>query len=988
MVKGENNVMSKKKKRVGFIKPIKSDYNALDCIWYGFKAFVSGALAVISIPLTYLGVLSSLLVWLAIIGIIAGGVVYKKVYPDLQHCREVAYDTLAKMGKEDFRLLTDTEVYDSAGNLVGLINSGHFEYAKINDISLKIQNGYIAVEDKRFKTHPGYDWVSIVRAGLALVKHNGEITQGASTITQQVIKNTYLTQEQTFTRKITEILLAPEVEKKFSKADIMEFYCNTNYYGHRCYGVEAASNYYFGKSAKDVEWWEAALLISISNSPSAYDPVKNPEAALQKRNSTLEKICEAGYFDKSLLWEYKSKQLNIVQEYAEGTLENYQTSYAIHCAALELMKNDGFKFQYTFKTKDEYTGYKESYDTAYNEKSEQIRSGGYKIYTTLDSSIQASAQEILDSSLSRYTEKQESGKYALQGAAVVVDNRTNQVVAVIGGRGADDLFNRGYLAVRQPGSSIKPIIDYAPAFDTGEYYPSKIMNDHQWEGGPKNSGSYRGLVTIREALNRSLNTVAWQVLQGIGIEKGLSYLGNMKFMTLTDVDTYAEAVSIGGFTRGTRVVDMAKAYSTLANEGIYNDKTCIKSIVHERDGELFKTEPEEVQVYQTDTAYMVTDILKGTMDKEYATGYGLDIPGQEAAGKTGTTNSNKDTWFCGYTRYYSTAVWVGYDTPREMPGVFGATYAGRIWKQIMQGLHQGLESWDWERPETVVDGFYNPGDGSRIAENVGFVDLFSTTAEVRAEESRLQRERDNFNKAIEEKLKEFERFHISGVEDTYLIDEEYLKAMEQISLVIDDEARVEFSDRASKKYQDLIHTRDKMKDAIEKYEQDLEEAEKEEEESIAEEEERKREEETKRLRIKAFEDKLWLVTNMKYQQSNANKLVTDAAKELEKLVDLDEYDSLYRRLNTAKENIKNLPTKTQWDIMESERIAREEAAKLAEEKRKQEEEAARLAELQKMQQNLNETQAPVVETQPPVVETQTVEPSTSAREYGPGFNNP
>ena len=284
-----------KKKRVRFIKPIDKNTSYLGCVWYGVKAYITGVLSLIAIPMNIIGALTGVLVWLLVIGMAVGGIVYKAVYPELVHSREVAYDALANMKDSDFSMVADTEIYDKDGNQIGLINSGHFEYVDINDISMKIQNGYIAVEDKRFKTHPGFDWISIARAALALVKNNGEITQGGSTITQQLVKNTYLTQEQTWSRKLTEVFLAYDVERVYTKADIMEFYCNTNFYGHRCYGVEAASNYYFGKSAKDVDWDEAAMLIGLSNAPSAYDPVNNPEAALEKRNRVLDTIAKDGY---------------------------------------------------------------------------------------------------------------------------------------------------------------------------------------------------------------------------------------------------------------------------------------------------------------------------------------------------------------------------------------------------------------------------------------------------------------------------------------------------------------------------------------------------------------------------------------------------------------------------------------------------------------------------------------------------------------------
>ena len=365
----------------------------------------------------------------------AGLILYAAVKPELDKCREIAYDKLAQMDRSDFSMLSDTVIYDKDGKQIGLINAGHYQYMDINHISMNLQNGYIAQEDRRFKNHNGVDWIATFRAGLALIKHGGEVTQGGSTITQQVIKNTYLTQERTFTRKIVEILLAPELEKKYSKADIIEFYCNTNFYGHRCYGVEAASLYYFGKHAEDLAPEESAVLIGISNSPSAYDPVSHPDASKNKRDDVLKSMNEVGYLSNEDYEKAVSSPLKIVQKETEGTDENYQSSYAIHCAALELMKMDGFEFQYTFDNKEDYTLYSERYTAAYSEQSDRIRAGGFQIYTSLDSGLQAVLQTQIDASLSGFTELQENGKFALQGAGVIVDNKTNYVTAIVGGRG-------------------------------------------------------------------------------------------------------------------------------------------------------------------------------------------------------------------------------------------------------------------------------------------------------------------------------------------------------------------------------------------------------------------------------------------------------------------------------------------------------------------------------------------------------------------------
>ena len=847
----------------------------------------------------------------------AGLILYAAVKPELDKCREIAYDKLAQMDRSDFSMLSDTVIYDKDGKQIGLINAGHYQYMDINHISMNLQNGYIAQEDRRFKNHNGVDWIATFRAGLALIKHGGEVTQGGSTITQQVIKNTYLTQERTFTRKIVEILLAPELEKKYSKADIMEFYCNTNFYGHRCYGVEAASLYYFGKHAEDLAPEEAAVLIGISNSPSAYDPVSHPDASKNKRDDVLKSMNEVGYLSNEDYEKAVSSPLKIVQKETEGTDENYQSSYAIHCAALELMKMDGFEFQYTFDNKEDYTLYSERYTAAYSEQSDRIRAGGFQIYTSLDSGLQAVLQTQIDASLSGFTELQENGKFALQGAGVIVDNKTNYVTAIVGGRGADDPFNRAYLSARQPGSTIKPLIDYGPAFDTGEYYPTRMVNDHKWEKGPSNSGRrYFGNVTVREALNRSLNTVAWQILEDIGIDFGLSYLGEMEFQKLSYVDNQVPSLSIGGFTNGVRVVDMAKGYSTLANGGVYNDRTCIVKILHEKESELTKDmTPFAKQVYRSDSAFMLTDVLKGTFTSPYGTGRGLGLENDmPAAGKTGTTNSSKDTWFCGYTPYYTAAVWVGYDIPRNMPGIYGATYAGKIWKNVMDEIHQGLPPLDWEQPDTVE---------RRADETNGIEDYFSTTAQFRAQQSLHEKEQAALLEELTQEAEAFCAREIRSVEDTYAVKDEYASITSRLPLLDDGEQRALLLEQTEQRYDYFVSIISQMGDEIRRHEEQKAAEEKKAREEAAKEAEKQRLEEDKATKKNSFLLALETVEELEYQREDAERLVNDAIDKLSLIAGDPEADALSDRLQTAISRISTLPTAEEWEKLQAQEAEQE-----------------------------------------------------------------
>ena len=451
---------------------------------------------------------------------------------------------MAGSNLKDLTKRADTVVFDAEGQQLGIINAGHFVYDKIEDISPNLHNAYIAQEDRNFKTHRGVDYKATLRAVFSLIKNKGRITQGGSTITQQVVKNTYLTQEKTFTRKIVEIMLAQELEKMYSKADIMEIYCNTNFYGNNCYGVEAASQYYFEKGAKDLTVEEAAMLAGISNAPSRYEPVRHPDLALKKRNQVLKSMETVGYLTEAEYEEAIGKPLQISQNVQKGTDEDYMNSYALYAATIRMMEVNKFPFTYHFQTQEEKEAYQDQYEEQYNFYNRELRAGGYKIYTSLDPKIQNILQETLDKGLSKFQEVQENGKLSMQGAGVIIDNKTGYVVATVGGRGTEDKYNRAYLSYRQPGSAIKPLLDYAPALDLGEYNAASVIDDHKFEEGPSNSGDhYYGAVTLREAANRSLIRWLGRCWKQSASKAVLDYLEKMHFSGISVKDSDALAVS-------------------------------------------------------------------------------------------------------------------------------------------------------------------------------------------------------------------------------------------------------------------------------------------------------------------------------------------------------------------------------------------------------------------------------------------------------------
>lgn len=865
---------------------------------------------------TAMGILASVMV----IGGIVGLCVYVKVLPVFTEAREEVFDKLVHLSEDDFVMKEDTVVYDSKGKQVGSVNAGSYKYVKINDVSPYIYEGYIAVEDKRFKTHGGVDLVATMRAGVSLLKHNMEITQGGSTITQQVIKNNLLTQNKSYTRKIAEILLAPTIESKFTKAQIMEFYCNSNFYGNKCYGVGAASKYYFGKKCADLEPHEAAMLIGLSNSPASYNPVLHPKAALKKRNSVLRIMCKEGVITPK---EYKSalkKKLNIKQ-FSEkgGSKESYVMSYAIHCAAISLMEKENFKFQYVFDSKEDYQKYNKQYSKVYSEKIESIRSGGYKLYTSINMKKQKKLQKAVDNGLSFNKEKDgDTGKYALQGAAVCINNETNYVEAIVGGRGKNDQYNRAYLAARQSGSAIKPLIDYTPGFESGMYSPSTIVNDHKFANGPSNAGGgYHGNVRIREAVARSLNTVAWQVLDNITVKYGLSFLDKLHFHNISYIDNDNMALSLGGFTEGVRVVDMAKGFSTLANNGSYSDRTCIKKIEHVSDGVVYKNNNEKDQVYSQDAAWMMTDVLKGVFNESYGTGRKLKLDnGQICAGKTGTTNSSKDVWFCGYTKYYTTVVWAGYDTPRAMPGASGASIPGVIWKDYMDDIHKKLKPEDFIMPSTIslakYDGNGNIIEGTAISgssKRTYGMDYFSKTIlSEKADEVQVLKDK-KYQKEVLKKLKNFEKRYISNIADYYDLENDYKELTDMISSIVDDDVRTDYAVRARNKYDSLKDETVSWKKVVKAYEKQQ----KEENERLA---EKKKNDSERALKNQIYKNKIELArTRIKrmhgylYQPSNMQILIDSAKEALEACKGYSEYYNLKAMFDMYKKELEELPVK-------------------------------------------------------------------------------
>lgn len=621
----------------------------------------------------------------------------------VQKLHSEAVKLVKESDESTFRSAQTSSVYDANGELISKIRgSKDVYYVSSEDIPADAKAAIISIEDKKFYRHHGVDYKAIVRAFVAMVK-NGEVTQGGSTITMQLARNIYLSTEQTWQRKVEEIFIALEMERVYSKDKILEYYLNNIYFGNGYYGIQAASRGYFNKDVQDLDLSQIAYLCGIPNNPTMYDPLNHLDKGVGRRNRILKNMLDDGKISETRYNQAVSEE--IVLERPEETAKNdYVETYTYSCATKALMSLEGFEFQYDFDTQEEEDAYDEAYSELYDECQKKLYTSGYQIYTSIDLTMQQELQDTVNDTLSDFTETTDDGVYTLQSSAVCIDNDTGFVKAIVGGRSQDFsgyTLNRAYQSFRQPGSTIKPLIVYTPAFENG-YTPDSHVVDQPIEDGPKNAGgSYRGEITVRTAVENSINTIAWQLYTELTPKVGLSYLKEMNFSKIVAADE-TPATALGGFTNGVSAVEMASGYATIENDGVYREPTCVTSIL-DADGNVVYIAPqEETIVYKQNAARMMTDVLQGVIKE--GTARGLSLGDMPCAGKTGTTNGSKDGWFVGYTRYYTTSVWVGYDMPKTLDNLQGATYPGKIWQSFMSKIHEGLEPLDFLPYAQISDG--------------------------------------------------------------------------------------------------------------------------------------------------------------------------------------------------------------------------------------------------------------------------------------------
>ena len=608
-------------------------------------------------------------------------------------------------GEEAFRASETSVVYDVNGNLISTLKGDkdvyYLEYA---DIPENVKTAFISIEDKKFFEHPGVDVKAIMRAAVSYVK-NGRVTQGGSTITQQLSRNIYLSHQVSWERKAEEIFISLELEKIYSKTKILEYYINNIYFANGYYGIEAASRGYFNKSTHELSLSQVAFLCAIPNNPTIYDPIDHPDSTIKRRDRILKNMYEDGIITKT---EYDAAKAEVITlNVQEKEQQNYIETFIYYCATKELMQLEGFKFEYEFESDKLREEYEERYNEAYAVAQKLLYSNGYEIHTSINPDLQAKLQAAVDEQLSEFDDVNEEGIYKLQGAGTCIDNSTGLVCAIVGGRSQEVTgytLNRAFQSFRQPGSAIKPLVVYAPSLERG-YNPGTVVDDTKVEEGPSNSGDkYEGKMDLRRAVAKSKNTVAWNLFNELTPKIGLTYLTGMEFSKIKDGDRNL-STALGGFTTGASTLEMAGGYATLANGGLFRPATCVVRILDSDGNVLISNENRGgKRVYKSNAVSMMTSMLQSVFTE--GTGRGLAIENMACAGKTGTTNDNKDGWFAGYTPYYTTAVWVGYDMPQKVPGLSGASYPGSIWQQFMASLHEGLEYKEFTLEEFEDKGSY------------------------------------------------------------------------------------------------------------------------------------------------------------------------------------------------------------------------------------------------------------------------------------------
>lgn len=541
------------------------------------------------------------------------------------------------------------------GEILATLGEGPSRYIPLETIPLDMRNAIVAIEDRWFYEHPGFNPVAILRAIYIDIRAKKKVL-GASTITQQLAKNLFLTRKKTLGRKVEELVLAIILEQRYTKDQILELYLNQIYFGKGSYGIEAAARTYLGKSASELDLADSALLAAIPRSPSSYDPYINPDLALERRNHVLERMAA----------------LDMITEASRATA----AATPLKLSRLERGPAPYFVDYVRKQLEDKYG-------------SALVYKGGLRVHTTLNMDYQSAAHAAF-------------AAQDFQGALVAVDPETGGIRAMVGGRDySASQFNRAVLAFRQPGSTFKPFI-YAAALEDG-WQQNTLVEDTPREYAGYTPGNWRseywGPVVMKHAVAVSLNNAAVWTLHTIGVDKAIKLSKDMGITSLVAEDRNL-SLALGGLTKGVTPLELASAFVPFANGGLRYEVRAIQRVLDE-DGRILEDHPPRgVRVISETTAYLITDMLKAVL--EYGTGKNL-LVNRPAAGKTGTTDEKISLWFAGYTPSLVTVVYIGDDKREPLPG-YGSSLAGPIWAEFMSTALRDEPPWDFPIPRDIVTG--------------------------------------------------------------------------------------------------------------------------------------------------------------------------------------------------------------------------------------------------------------------------------------------
>ena len=580
-------------------------------------------------------------------------------------------DQKIKLEKVDFS--QNSYMYDRDGSLISEIvsNDENRVFVKYDKIPDSVKELFLRSEDRNFYDHKGIDFMGVIRALAANVKNHG-ISQGASTITQQLSRNLYLSHERSFSRKFTELLYSYELERKFTKEEILESYLNTIYFSNGVYGVGSAANYYFDKPLSSLTLAQMAFISAIPNNPTLYDPLKQFKHTKKRQERLLGILEKDGVITKKQYKKAVKEKISLSLSEKKNLYPDYVT-YANEEFTDLVSDQEGFTKRLK-KAKTE--GAKKAIQKELSEKVGALLQDGVKIYTALDPSLQQRAVYQLNAQLPYQ---------GVEGGSAVINHQTHQIVALAGGKNYKKFdFNYAYQAQRQPGSAIKPLLDYGPYIDqTGATASSKISAAKFCSSGycPQNySHKTYGTVTLETAFKNSYNTPAIRMLDTVGVKKGFSYLEKFSFEHIV-ADDYRLPSALGGFTKGFSPLEITDAYTVFGNQGAYTRNHSITKVTDLNGKTLYKWKESPKQIYSQRTNETMRKLLASVVKS--GTGKKANFNSPYIGGKTGTSNDYKDIWFVGLTDQYTMGVWVGRDRG-TVESIYSSSPHLRIWKQTMQ----------------------------------------------------------------------------------------------------------------------------------------------------------------------------------------------------------------------------------------------------------------------------------------------------------------